>query len=353
MSHDFAQKLWPITKLGVRVIVAHHEVTPANFDHPKLFTPKLKPAEPEVAMKAATDGTSSERPIVLAQISNPRGEGTAPPAAEDKVIELMTPVGAINSAETVKEAGERKATEVMPSADPAGEPPKATGALQPADVPTPLAPSDLRRSVEEPQQGKPGAAAEGAPAAPTQPAAAPAPAGNDSIKPAPTVDPGRPAAPRVKAADQPAKRTGQVAVFVSRKEKRIFVRQGMVPLFDLPVTIDEPDQPLGTHVFTAMAVTGDGAGMRWNLMTIPTDSSAPVAEQRDARRKSKEPPPSRPIVHLKPPSTAAQALDRIEFPKEAIDRISELLVPGSSLVVSDEGLGRETGRYTEFIVLTR
>ena len=33
--------------------------------------------------------------------------------------------------------------------------------------------------------------------------------------------------------------------------------------------------------------------------------------------------------------------------------MSELLVPGSSLVISDEGLGRETGRYTEFIVLTR
>src|SRR5262249_8799196 len=100
-------------------------------------------------------------------------------------------------------------------------------------------------------------------------------------------------------------------------------------------------------------VTGDGAGMRWNLMTVPNDVSAPVAE-RDGRRKSKEPPsPSRPTVHLKPPSTAAQALERIQFPPEAIDRISELLVPGSSLVVSDEGLGRETGRYTEFIVLTR
>ena len=44
--------------------------------------------------------------------------------------------------------------------------------------------------------------------------------------------------------------------------------------------------------------------------------------------------------------------DSIEFPKEALDRITELLIPGSSLVISDEGLGRETGRGTEFIVLT-
>jgi hypothetical protein len=139
-----------------------------------------------------------------------------------------------------------------------------------------------------------------------------------------------------------------VAVFVSRKEKKIFVRQGFVPLFDVPVVIEEPDQPLGTHVLTAMEVTDKG--MRWNLMTIPTDPSAP-AEQRESRRKPKE--PSRPAVQLKSPSTAAEALDRIQMPQDAVDRISELLIPGSSLLISDEGLGRETGRYTEFIVLSQ
>jgi hypothetical protein len=41
------------------------------------------------------------------------------------------------------------------------------------------------------------------------------------------------------------------------------------------------------------------------------------------------------------------------MPKDAVDRISELLIPGSSLLISDEGLGRETGRYTEFIVLSQ
>ncbi len=139
-----------------------------------------------------------------------------------------------------------------------------------------------------------------------------------------------------------------MAVFVSRKEKKIFVRQGFVPLFDVPVVIEEADQPLGTHVLTAMEVTDKG--MRWNLMTIPTDPSAP-AEQRERRKKPKE--PSRPAVQLKSPSTAAEALDRIQMPQDAVDRISELLIPGSSLLISDEGLGRETGRYTEFIVLSQ
>jgi hypothetical protein len=93
-----------------------------------------------------------------------------------------------------------------------------------------------------------------------------APVGNDAFKPSPTVDPPKPLLPSYKATDQPVKRTGQVAVFVSRKEKKVFVRQGFVALFELPVAIDDPDQPLGTHVFTALAVTGDVTGMRWNLM---------------------------------------------------------------------------------------
>ena len=30
-----------------------------------------------------------------------------------------------------------------------------------------------------------------------------------------------------------------------------------------------------------------------------------------------------------------------------------MITPGSSLIVSDNGIGGETGRYTDFIVLTR
>jgi len=46
-------------------------------------------------------------------------------------------------------------------------------------------------------------------------------------------------------------------------------------------------------------------------------------------------------------------LDRIQIPQEALDRIGEILSPGASLVISDQGLGSETGEGTDFIVLTR
>jgi hypothetical protein len=44
------------------------------------------------------------------------------------------------------------------------------------------------------------------------------------------------------------------------------------------------------------------------------------------------------------------ALDRVSLPDAVRARVEALLTPGSSLIVSDEGLGRETGRGTDFVV---
>ena len=170
-------------------------------------------------------------------------------------------------------------------------------------------------------------------------------------KPLAITDPPKPGAPAEDgAADQPAKRTGHLAVFVSRKEQKIFVRRGFVPLFDMPVTIDDPEQPLGTHVFTATELTENGARMRWNVMTIPSEQPRAAetgGKKRNIRQTTPKPPEAKAIV------TPERALDRIHFPQEAIDRIGELLIPGSSLVVSDQGLGPETGKGTDFIVVLR
>jgi hypothetical protein len=48
---------------------------------------------------------------------------------------------------------------------------------------------------------------------------------------------------------------------------------------------------------------------------------------------------------------AAAALDRIALFQEARDLISEVVLPGSSLIVSDEGPSRETGKDTDFVVV--
>ena len=360
MSQDFARKLWPVTKLGVRVVVSRAELAPVAFEHAKLFVPKLKPAEPQVAINAATDGRSTARPITLAQAATPDVGSDAAAGPQAPSTELVPDVSENRSAESAmpstqptQQVEDAVTAESERPATTTDETPEASGAaagLRAADSAAPPAPTGPRQPVETSIADETPATLEITPAAAQPSQTEVAPGDSDVGKPAPTIDPPRPVAPRLRAADQPIKRNGQVAVFVSRKEGKIFVRQGFLPLFDMPIVIEEPDRPLGTHVFTAMGLTEDGAGMRWNLMTVPNNPAASV-EPRDGRRKFKE--PSTPAVRLKPPSTAAEALNRIQFPEEAVDRIGELLVPGSSLVVSDEGLGRETGRYTEFIVLTR
>jgi hypothetical protein len=46
-------------------------------------------------------------------------------------------------------------------------------------------------------------------------------------------------------------------------------------------------------------------------------------------------------------------LARIEIPPEVSEAIAQMIIPGSSLIISDKGLGDETGEGTDFIVLTR
>jgi hypothetical protein len=132
-----------------------------------------------------------------------------------------------------------------------------------------------------------------------------------------------------------------ISVFVSRKLSRLFVRQGFTPLFDVPVRIQNPEQPLGTHVFTAMNSQNGGAPLSWTVVSLPEEFS---------RTKKREAVATPPPVML--PDKANDALDRIEIPREAIEQIFQLLTPGSSLIISDYGISDETGTDTDFIVVT-
>ena len=88
---------------------------------------------------------------------------------------------------------------------------------------------------------------------------------------------------------------------------------------EVPVTIRDPDKPIGTHVFTAMA--RNDSGLRWSVVTIDTGD------------------------------TPKDALDRITIPKEVLDRIAPTALPRSSIVVSDEPLSAETNYRTEFVAV--
>src|SRR6185437_10360922 len=96
---------------------------------------------------------------------------------------------------------------------------------------------------------------------------------------------------RLSGSDKPPKpdarrREGQLAVFISRKDSKLYVRQNFAPAWEIPVTIAPSDRPLGTHVFTATVDRNDSNVLHWSVVTVPMSARA-------AMRVSDEPLPRR------------------------------------------------------------
>jgi hypothetical protein len=142
-----------------------------------------------------------------------------------------------------------------------------------------------------------------------------------------------------------SRNVGPISVFVSRKSSKLFVRRGFTPLFDVPVTIRDPGESLGTHVFTLMKSQNEGAALRWTVVSMPEKSPHKhlALKSRSLGKGSVE-------ISMPSPDKANAALDRIEIPQDAVERVSQLLTPGASFIVSDYGLSGETGSDTDFIV---
>lgn len=150
-----------------------------------------------------------------------------------------------------------------------------------------------------------------------------------------------------------ARQDRPVTVFVSLKTGKLHVRQGYEPVLEEAVTIDHPEQPIGTHVFTALEYAQDQSDLLWNVVSVPQVAKAEAKHQGrdggvlDMRQKAQGP--------VKAPSlqTAASALERLHIPTETMEKLEELVKPGSTLIISDKGVSNETGEYTDVIVSLR
>jgi hypothetical protein len=179
------------------------------------------------------------------------------------------------------------------------------------------------------------------------------------VDPANDKDQARPTdAPQEKATaakTDPRRRAGQIAVFISRKDSKLYARQNFAPLFEVPITIAPSDRPLGTHVFTADVDKKDSNVLHWSVVSLPVSTRIAIRadnEKRGARLRKNST-----AVEAKPPAlpdTPTEALDRIGIPVDAIARVSDALTSGASIIVSDQGINQgETGEGTDFIVSLR
>jgi hypothetical protein len=160
----------------------------------------------------------------------------------------------------------------------------------------------------------------------------------------------KPAAPKPDPATATApKRAGQIAVFISRKDSKLYVRQNFAPLFNAPVTIAPSDRPLGTHVFTVQVEKDDGKFLHWSVVRFPPTRHAVRRDERASRRRTIAGAVA--VKEIPVPDGPTEALDRLTIPADAMARITEALSTGGSIIVSDQGIAAgETGEGTDFIV---
>jgi len=317
MPYAFARSLFGSTQLGMRVIVAPHDVAPVEIAHPALF-----PARSEASALAAARAAAAEEAAKKAD----QARLAAVMASRETAKAMM----AVRVAENLKARAEEQ--------------------LAAAEATLSSATSAEARAQAEDTKAK---ALERIAALQTQWTAAKA-----ELQPKlDAVAPARAAAVaaeavRVKAAEaaqEASRELEPVSIFVSRQSQRLYVRRAFEPIWESPVTILDADRPIGTHVFTAVARTNSDAGMRWSAVTVDDGRPRAAMVETQSRASGGRTREVAPIAI--DPDIAKTALDRIVIPQDATDRIAGMLSPRSSLIISDEALSAETGKDTEFVVI--
>jgi hypothetical protein len=302
MPFGFAEKLFDKTQIGMRVIISPDDATPVEFSHAALLVPNAEAvtAAPE---RAETLAREADEAITMASEAKKSAAKAAREAASAKA-QLRRLAGLKSAADDdLADAQKAAATAKTDKARARAEEQKLKAAGKATEAGTKLetAKADAAWKTD---------------------AAAKAP---DALKVAATRK-----TETAKAANDAKLALEPVSVYISRATQKLYVRRNTHKpwpdggeVFDasieVPVTIRDPDKPIGTHVFTAMAP--NDAGLRWSAVTIDNGDDA------------------------------KNALDRISIPKVVLDRIAPTALPRSSIVVSDEPLSRETNYRTEFIAV--
>lgn len=417
----FAVKMYGWTRMGARVIVTPGEITPESFSHPLLASVKIPPQpvaaqetkadaapiptteklefkttetktpaadhaielRPTVGhtddVRTASDAASNVQtadasgvlPATLNTMSDAAPGGEQPPQQTDTAVADATDSGKHDASRIVAETDTQKPEDPLTikkdetassAAKPSNDGPAETQPAKVADGE--IKPADTAAASPAKSEAAPGEAAKPSDnAAVTPPPAANAVKTAIAPSPAPAATNEMPLKGDLKSdtakayLGPPLKKTEQIAVFVSRKDSKLYIRQNFAPLFDLPVTIATDERPLGTHIFTAQVDKNDANALRWSVVSLPVPAKAAarrVDEVRVSRGRKIANPAATEAKPAPAPDSPAEALDRLNLPADVMAKIYEAVSTGGSIIVSDQGIaGGETGEGTDFIVSLR
>jgi lipoprotein-anchoring transpeptidase ErfK/SrfK len=365
MPEAFAIRMYGWTRMGARVLVTPGEISPAGFTHPLLPSMKVVlPAQVSVDQRAAPQGMKADK-----------GAADKAPEVVETTLELRP---SVSHGDATSSDG-ASTNEKTRTADAGGDLSANKAAATMSDAPL-AARDDATVDLAAPKVVAGNDVKAGPAKADVKADAAKAGDAGNEVKPTDPVKSGDAAAqkPAVKAdaaADakkdetrlpdvakaaaakaEAAKRAGQIAVFISRKDSKLYARQNFAPLFDSPVTIAPSDRPLGTHVFTAEIDKNDPNIVHWSVVSLPVAARSLKHEDepRSATRRKGAKLQTAEAKTVPAIDSPAEALDRITIPVDVMARITDALTTGSSIIVSDQGINQgETGEGTDFIVSLR
>src|SRR5260221_2325460 len=236
MPFDFAERLFDATRLGLRVIVAPTDVAPVEIAHPVLF--QSKPGAGALVAARAAEADEAARKADQARLA----AGTA----FREAAQAMAPVRVAENLKTRAEAQLAAAETALGAAISAeakeqAERDKAQAIARIAALQVQLAGA---KAEQQPKLDAVTRTREAVAIAETARAAA------------------------AEAARQVARQFEPVSVLISRKTQRLYVRQAFEPIFESPVTIADPDSPIGTHVFAAIERSSGDANLRWSVVSL-------------------------------------------------------------------------------------
>jgi lipoprotein-anchoring transpeptidase ErfK/SrfK len=312
MPFDFAERLFDVTRMGLRVIVAPGDVAPVEIDHPVLF--QAKPGVVALALARVAEAAAATRKADEAR----RAAWSALRESSQANVKVRVAENQKRRAEALLATAETALGSAVPGeASERAERDKTDAAAKVAELQTQL---DAAKAEVQPKLDAIVVARQAA------------------------VDAEAARTVAADAASRAMRELEPVSVLISRSTQRLYVRQGFEPVLDVPVTIQDPDRPIGTHVFTAMERSGDAAKLRWSVVTLESGRPQPHAsDARAARGRSAEP------ASLER-SDARSALDRIVIPQDVLDRLPATGTR-SSLIVTDEPPSAETSKGTDFVVV--
>jgi hypothetical protein len=331
LPHGFAGRLFDVSRRGMRVVVVRDDMSPVDFAHHALFRPR----SPEQGASRDQPDARVENAVFAPQAtrrSTAAAKAAAAEAAAERLRQATRAWGRIR-----EEAGEY--LERLEAAE--SKKKDAEETIREADA---LIRDGVSPGDRETLKAAKARAQDRIAAAQAQIEAIFA-AGKAKIDAATAARMEAKAAREASAAaEEEAKLSAlaPVSVFISRKTQRLYVRQSFEPLFESGVTIRNPNVPIGTTLFTAVGYAGsDTDELRWTTLAMYPKQ---VHQRMDIPPRYDEPTRT-------DAAAAKAALERITIPRDALDRINELIVPGSSLIISDEAMSHETSKGTDFVVV--